>query len=377
MEFIYNKKFIYSITLLVYLLINLLIFYIIFRYTNYNYKIKLLLILIINIIIVLALFRKYKKILKNRRENPIFFPSPSNSKNKYTIDRKYIPVSSNSDKQYSISLWIWLQESDYSNNNNKWKHILHIGDPNANKCQPSIWLDPKLNKLVIFFDSYDKSFVYDPIVKNKMYKSHNDVLRKNDSFEIINNKRLRDLKEACNDNIDCKSISFECSNNSNNSLCKYGILSLNNHDNRNFFKINNEQLKQLKSDGINYIGTIDKNENDFSLNPNTNPKIFDENYKIGIVDNIPIGRWFHLAIVVDNQTAIIYLDGMLKQTIFFQSSIRKNQGNLYVTQDGGYSGLLSQLRYFNKALFYKDINKIYSKGPKLWMWPFEKIERIN
>ena len=373
MEFINNKKFIYSIILLVYLLINLLIYFLISNYTNY--KINLLLILVINIIIILLLIRKYKKILKNRRENPIFFPIPSNSKNRYIIDRKYIPVSSVGDKQYSITLWIWLQETDY--NNKKWRHILNIGDPNANKCQPSIWLHPKLNKLVIFFDSYDKSFVYDSIVENKMYKSHSDVLRKNDSFEIINNKRLRHLKEACNDNIDCKSISFECSNNSNNSICKYGILSLKNHDNRNFFRISSDQIKQLKSEGMNYIGTIDKNENELSLNPNTNPKIFDENYKIGIVENIPIGRWFHLAIVVDNQTAIIYLDGMLKQTIVFQSRVRLNQGNLYVTQDGGYSGLLSHLRYFNKALFYKDINKIYSKGPDPWMWPFEKIETIN
>ena len=304
-------------------------------------------------------------------------PYPLNSTKKYIINRKYLPISSKNGNHYTLSIWIWLQEIDYNNNKQKWKHILHIGDSKATKCQPSIWLDPNINKLVIFFDTIDKKYIYDPIIENKMYKSYNETLRKSDSFEVFNYKRLSDLKEDCNNNINCKSISLECKNNSNNSICKYGILSLKNHHDKNFFTLNNQQIEKSKNDKMNYIGTINKNESHTSTNPNKNLKIFEEDFKKGIIENIPIGRWFHLALVVENQSAIIYIDGKLKQTIVFQSPIRMNDGHIYLTNDGGYKGLLSQLKYYNNPLFYKEINKIYNQGPKPWTFPLNEVNYKN
>jgi len=112
-----------------------------------------------------------------------------------------------------------------------------------------------------------------------------------------------------------------------------------------------------------------KNDNKRSLNPKKNINILNEKNSYNYVDNVPLRRWFHLGIVIKDTSCSIYIDGLLKNSKPIYSQIRQNNGSLYVTREGGFSGLISQLKYFSQELTHDKIQKIYSSGPKPWNYP--------
>ena len=60
-------------------------------------------------------------------------------------------------------------------------------------------------------------------------------------------------------------------------------------------------------------------------------------------------------------------------TTVLSDLIKENSGNLYVNQRGGFGGMLTQLKYFNKPLKRNDINSITRQGPDPFMLPSVKI----
>lgn len=82
-----------------------------------------------------------------------------------------------------------------------------------------------------------------------------------------------------------------------------------------------------------------------------------------IVENIPMQRWFHLAVVADESALEVYIDGKLYKTTVLLGAPRTNDGKLYVSQDSGFDGLLNELRYYPRALSYSDIYTMYARGP--------------
>ena len=87
------------------------------------------------------------------------------------------------------------------------------------------------------------------------------------------------------------------------------------------------------------------------------------------VENVPLNRWFHLTIVIDDQTSDVYIDGKLYKSVGLSSPMKQNNGDLFVTQGGGFEGGLTQLRYYNKALTARDVAKVYYQGPSPWQLP--------
>lgn len=82
------------------------------------------------------------------------------------------------------------------------------------------------------------------------------------------------------------------------------------------------------------------------------------------IKNIPINRWFHVAIGVDEQAASVHIDGKLVSSSAFANSIVDNDGVLWLTQNGGFGGHLTQIRTYNKVVSQEIIDDVYKMGPE-------------
>ena len=82
------------------------------------------------------------------------------------------------------------------------------------------------------------------------------------------------------------------------------------------------------------------------------------------IQNIPLQRWFHLVVANTKQSCDIYIDGELYTSRVINGSIKSHSNSdLSITQNGGFGGLISHLRYYNRVVLPKEIKKIYSNGP--------------
>ena len=83
------------------------------------------------------------------------------------------------------------------------------------------------------------------------------------------------------------------------------------------------------------------------------------------VDNIPLKKWFHLAIRLKDKTMDVYINNNVAARHVFTSVPKQNYGDLYVAQNGGFNGKISNLRYFDKALSGIEIDNLVRNGPNL------------
>lgn len=81
------------------------------------------------------------------------------------------------------------------------------------------------------------------------------------------------------------------------------------------------------------------------------------------ITNVPIKKWFHIAIRIENMVMDIYVNGVISGRIIFDNVPKQNYDNVNVCNNNGFKGNLSNLQYFNRALNVFEINKIVTKGP--------------
>ena len=98
------------------------------------------------------------------------------------------------------------------------------------------------------------------------------------------------------------------------------------------------------------------------------------------IPNIPIGKFFHLAIIVRNMDVDIYINGNVAHRMKLSSVPKQNFGDIYVFKNESYSdaatntedpftvvgaanGLLSTLQYSAYALNYEQIDAQVRAGP--------------
>tara|TARA_B110000967_G_scaffold208360_1_gene260284 strand:- start:1581 stop:2513 length:933 start_codon:yes stop_codon:yes gene_type:complete len=90
-----------------------------------------------------------------------------------------------------------------------------------------------------------------------------------------------------------------------------------------------------------------------------------------VIDNIPMRKWIHVAIRIEQKNLDTYINGILTKRRVLPSLPRQNYGDVYIGQKGsdkddfGFSGELSSLRYFNSALNPIEINNIVKVGPNM------------
>jgi hypothetical protein len=95
----------------------------------------------------------------------------------------------------------------------------------------------------------------------------------------------------------------------------------------------------------------------------------DNQRKIIDISGIPFNKWVNVTIRVENRILDIYINGILTQHKDLGFVPKQNFGDVFVCQNGGFNGSLSDLRYYAKALNVFEINNIVAWGPNLTTSP--------
>ena len=111
--------------------------------------------------------------------------------------------------------------------------------------------------------------------------------------------------------------------------------------------------------------SISKDRNNLEITVTTK----DNKQHTEIVENFPLDRWFHLALVTREHSYDIYIDGGLYRSIAMNTPLMSITNDTSMSGPN-YGGYFSQLRYYNRTLTHKYIKKIYIQGPT----PFELID---
>ena len=101
----------------------------------------------------------------------------------------------------------------------------------------------------------------------------------------------------------------------------------------------------------------EKNSLRFYMNTNKSPFDYTD------IHNIPIKKWFHVAIILRGRNLDIYLNGRLKNRHILSSLPKQNYGDVFLTHDQGFNGFLTGLRYFSYAITFPSLQDIINSGP--------------
>jgi hypothetical protein len=129
-----------------------------------------------------------------------------------------------------------------------------------------------------------------------------------------------------------------------------------------------------KGDNHNVLSTNGKNSPNNSpglyLKPSSNTlavfmNTFESIEEEVDVANIPLNKWVHVLVRVEGNYLDVYINGILAKRHVMPSVPKQNNGSVYVAQNGGFNGYISNLRYYERALDPGDIQALVRQGPNL------------
>jgi hypothetical protein len=82
-----------------------------------------------------------------------------------------------------------------------------------------------------------------------------------------------------------------------------------------------------------------------------------------IINDIPINNWVNVVIRCKNDTLDIYINGSIVKSHELHGVPKQNYGDVFVAANGGFSGYISNLFYYDYALGMSDISSIATNGP--------------
>jgi hypothetical protein len=92
----------------------------------------------------------------------------------------------------------------------------------------------------------------------------------------------------------------------------------------------------------------------------------DNNSETITVNNVPIAKWFHLAIRLQNKVVDVYVNGVVSKRKEMSHLPKQNYHNIAVgggNSGGGFAGSISNLQYYAHAMNVFEINNVVMKGP--------------
>lgn len=106
--------------------------------------------------------------------------------------------------------------------------------------------------------------------------------------------------------------------------------------------------------------------------PNTNALVvvmntFNDIEEKVTIEDIPLNKWVCVQIRVENHQLDTYINGKLAKRLIMNGVPKQNYGDVHVAMNGGFSGYMSELRYFNYGLGTSEIQGIVDNGPNLKM----------
>ena len=141
---------------------------------------------------------------------------------------------------------------------------------------------------------------------------------------------------------------------------------------KHVFHKGNDQINFESSDGTAAGMNQPNNAPGLYIAPNTNSLVvvmntFNTINNEVVIPDIPINKWVCVQIVVENRELDVYINGLLTRRVILDGVPRQNYGDVFVAMNGGFSGYISDLRYFNSSLGTAKIQSIVSNGPNLEM----------
>lgn len=135
--------------------------------------------------------------------------------------------------------------------------------------------------------------------------------------------------------------------------------------NKSFSHIFNKGNDQFNSDGIAtvnnapgiYMSDGSSNVLRVYFDTVTNNNNFIE------INNVPLKKWFHLAVRIQNNIMDIYVNGIISERKKFNEVPKQNYDDIHICYNNGFNGQLSNLVYYDYALGIFEINNIILKGP--------------
>jgi uncharacterized membrane protein len=220
----------------------------------------------------------------------------------------------NSNGQYSISMWIYVNDWNYKFG--KKKTILKR--ENVEKKQnPHIYLDPYKNDMIVDFyinDSSDKD-VSNNYEQAKLWCSENTQDISDELLECNFNPETGEYM-ASTSGVRCVDEVYECLDG-----------TLVDIENNSCDSINNEHSSTLK--------------------------------------NIPLQKWFNVSYGFGDNHVDTYMNGKLVKTKTFngvQFMSEFDHNDIFICSDGGYSGSISKTSYYNYLVSPDKAYKIYKEG---------------
>lgn len=86
-----------------------------------------------------------------------------------------------------------------------------------------------------------------------------------------------------------------------------------------------------------------------------------------LIDDIPLNKWVNVIIRCQNNTLDVYINGTIIKSHHLHGVPKQNYGDVYIAPNGGFSGYISNLWYYNYALGTSEISKLTSNGPNTSM----------
>jgi len=226
--------------------------------------------------------------------------------------------------EYTYSVWLYIEDWDYMNGS--MKHILNTGTKDLSICSPGLFLHPTNNQLDVIIDTlnYDNRYI-------KQIGGRHDggwaISRaKGDNKDVC--------MKSCSKNERCVMVSYEKKKN---------------------------QCVQFKTTHV-WEG-VGNRRGDFYAKKKFNSS-YDEmnNRRTLSINNVPIQRWFNIAVVLNNRNVNIYMDGKLAKSTLLPGIPVNINNNVFVNLNGGFKGKISDLIYKKEALGATEIYSLYRYG---------------
>ena len=87
-------------------------------------------------------------------------------------------------------------------------------------------------------------------------------------------------------------------------------------------------------------------------------KDFKFKHKYCDLENVPIGKYFHIAFTVYNNVLTVFLNGKMVKNCVFEGIPILTEGDVYVNQGITYNGDIKKLQFFDRVLTIGEISKL-------------------
>jgi hypothetical protein len=121
--------------------------------------------------------------------------------------------------------------------------------------------------------------------------------------------------------------------------------------------------------GTNGVATVNNGPGVYISNKTNTIRVYmdsvNNNNQYIEITNIPLRKWFHFAVRVKNTVMDVYMNGVMSGRHVFSEVPKQNYENVLVGYNGGFSGTLSNLVYYARAVNVFELNNIIMYGPNL------------